>query len=250
LERKRWPIGCVENGDTKKARAEPGEGNDEEIAMQGEKSEKIGETAVGELETVDEAKESVDEATARTELSAKAVKLDDAEIPMYLWDEQILLSMDTMVVPKKEVTEALTTLRRLMLRYWKNKVHQDFFKWFDEQTWNNEEDKCKVLDAGRVAIKYAMKASWRDWDGVSSIFFWRWPPEFFEEVCFRLSPQFVLDPPTSKDKQRPYTDPTTEHLEKAKIKKVMYRGYVKQVSPELILSLMHFFLVSNGSVDI
>jgi hypothetical protein len=134
--------------------------------------------------------------------------------------------------------------------YLKNKVHRDFFKWFEDQEWKNEKDKQKVLDAGRVAIKYAMKASWWNWDGGSSIFFWRWPPEFLEEVCFGLPPWFVSDPPTSKDKQRPYTDPKMERLEKNKIKKVIDRGYVKQVSPELILCLMHFFSVSKSDVDI
>jgi hypothetical protein len=53
-----------------------------------------------------------------------------------------------------------------------------------------------------------------------------------------------------KDKQRPYTNPTTECLEKAKIKKVIDRGYVKQVFPGLILLLLHFFLVIKGDVDI
>jgi hypothetical protein len=41
---------------------------------------------------------------------------------------------------------------------------------------------CEGLDAGRVAIKYAMKALWGDWDGGSTIFFWSWPPDFFEGV--------------------------------------------------------------------
>jgi hypothetical protein len=166
---------------------------------------------------------------------------------MYLWYEWILLSLDMTEIPEEEVTGALTTLRHLMLPYWKNKVHRDFFKWFEDQEWQNEKDKQKGLDTGRVAIKYAMKALWWDWDGGSTIFFWSWPPEFFEGVCFGLSPQFVSDPPTSKDKQRKYTDPKMEGLEKNKIKKVIVRGYVKQLSPKLILSLKHFFSVSKGN---
>jgi inorganic pyrophosphatase len=82
--------------------------------------------------------------------------------------------MDTEEVPEEEVKgEVLTMLRQLMLWYWKKKVHQDFFKWFKVQTWGNKEDKKRVLEAGRVSIKYAMKASWWDWDGSSSIFFTR-----------------------------------------------------------------------------
>jgi hypothetical protein len=50
---------------------------------------------------------------------------------MYLWDERILLSMEVTEIPDKEkVTGALTTLRRLVLRYWKKKVHRNFCKWF------------------------------------------------------------------------------------------------------------------------
>ena len=152
------------------------------------------------------------------------MKSDDSKIPRYLWDDQELLSIDTVEVPEEEVAAALTMLRCLMLRYWKNKVHQDFFKWFEDQAWDSEEDKQKVLDAGQLAIKYAMKASWWDWDGRSSIFFWRWPPEFFEEACFGLPPRFVLDPSSAKDKQRLYTDPQTERLEKEKIQKVIDQG--------------------------
>jgi hypothetical protein len=66
-----------------------------------------------------------------------------------------------------------------------------------------------------------MKESWWDWDGSSSIFFWRWPPEFFEEACFGLPPWFVSDPAMAEDKQRPCTDPKMERLEKNKIKKVI-----------------------------
>jgi hypothetical protein len=68
-------------------------------------------------EATEEEVESVDEATARAERSTKAVKSNDAEIPMHLWDKQILLSMDRMEVPEEEVQEALATLRQLMLRY-------------------------------------------------------------------------------------------------------------------------------------
>jgi hypothetical protein len=135
-----------------------------------------------------------------------------------------------------------------MLRYWKNKVSTDFFKWFEEQTWDSDEDKEKILQAGKVAIKFARRASWWDWDGGLGI--WRWPPEYFEEACFGLPPRFIADPPTSKDRQRPYTDERAKALEKKKITKVIDRGYIKRVSADAILSLMHFFSVIKGEVDI
>jgi hypothetical protein len=61
-------------------------------------------------------------------LLRKAVKSDNAEVPCYLWDERVLMGVDTKEIPEEEVQGVLTTLRRLMLRYWKNKVHTDFFK--------------------------------------------------------------------------------------------------------------------------
>jgi hypothetical protein len=100
------------------------------------------------------------------------------------------------------------------------------------------------------AIKFAMRASWWDWDGGSGIFFWRGPSKYFEEACFGLLPRFVDNPPTSKDWQRPYTDPWTQELDKKKIKKVIDCGYIKQVSADVILSLMHFFPVIKGEFDI
>jgi hypothetical protein len=82
-----------------------------------------------------------------------------------------------------------------------------------------------------VAIKYAMKALWGDWDGGSTIFFWSWPQDCFEGGCFGLSPWFVSDLPTSKDKQRKYTGPKMEHLEKNKIKKVINRDMSSKYLP-------------------
>jgi hypothetical protein len=92
------------------------------------------ETVKEEAEVVVKDGDTKGEDTARAERSAKAVKSNDAEIPIYLWDEQILLGVDTTEVLEEEVKEALTMLRRLMLHYWKNKVHQDFFKWFEAQS--------------------------------------------------------------------------------------------------------------------
>jgi hypothetical protein len=125
-----------------------------------------------------------------------------------------------------------------------------FFNWFKAQAWESEEDKEKILQAGKTAIKFAMKASWWDWVGGSRIFFWRWPPKYFEEACFGLPPQFVADPPTSKDRQRPYTNPKTEELEKRKMKMVIDCGYIKRVSANAIMSLMYFFSMLKGEVDI
>jgi hypothetical protein len=53
-----------------------------------------------------------------------------------------------------------------------------------------------------------------------------------------------------KDRQRSYTGPKMEKLEKTKIKKVVKRGYIKRVSADVILLLMHFFLVLKGDVDV
>jgi hypothetical protein len=57
------------------------------------------------------------------------------------------------------------------------------------------------------------------------------PPEFFEEFCFGLPLHFDLDPPTAKDKQRTYTDPTTEWLEKAKIKVIEIEDTSREYPP-------------------
>jgi hypothetical protein len=43
-----------------------------------------------------------------------------------------------------------------------------------EKIRTNEELR-RDLDAGRDALERGMKASWWNWDGGSSLFFWRWP---------------------------------------------------------------------------
>jgi hypothetical protein len=87
----------------------------------------------------------------RASWSSKAVKSDDANIPVYLWDERILLSLDAKVSDEEGIA-ALNTLRRVMLHY------------FEAQEWESEEDKEKIIRARKTAIKFAMKASWWDRD--------------------------------------------------------------------------------------
>jgi hypothetical protein len=62
--------------------------------------------------------------------STKAMKLDDAKIPIYLWDKCILISMDMEIKPEENVKGVLTTLRQLMQRYGEKKVYTDFFECF------------------------------------------------------------------------------------------------------------------------
>jgi hypothetical protein len=56
----------IDHKDSKRPRAKLGEGDDEESVMNMDTSAEEAETAIGEVETVANMEEAVDEATART----------------------------------------------------------------------------------------------------------------------------------------------------------------------------------------
>lgn len=105
-------------------------------------------------------------------VSAKAVKADDASVPVYLWDNQVLLKVScSHDVSKDRLCRALNTMRDFFLKVWKHKVERDFVAWF-QKTEHDPACREDIWHSGEKAIKYAKKATWWEWDHGSAIFFW------------------------------------------------------------------------------
>jgi hypothetical protein len=87
LEKKRRSSEEVERSGNKKPRSEPTQIADCLSSMDVETVAEEEDKPVAVEAVAKEEDKPVAESTARADRSAKAVKLDDAEIPMYLWDE-------------------------------------------------------------------------------------------------------------------------------------------------------------------
>jgi hypothetical protein len=198
---------------------------------------------------------SIDQGEQRDTVTVKSAKADDAGVPEHLWDDRCRNLGWIRELPTLQVKKALDTLRvKFFLRIWKRKVASNFWRWMMDMNkagwWRDHEDRRRSFDAGLKAIHYASQASWWEWDGGSFPFFWRWEQEFVREVRDGIPPRFTHEPPSCMDRQRPNSNPLFAEKERAKVFKVVKRGYLRPIERRSIESLMHYFSVPKGEDDI
>ena len=212
--------------------------------------------------------------------SDKATKADDARVPEYLWNDQIAeqLMLTWKRKSRKEIGShkqkrnrgrkrpppplifkraadrlrfkwALSRIRGFALKYWKRKVKRDFQVWFSLLD-KEMKDKEQILSDGLAACTRAGQSSWWNWDKGSSIFFWRWPPDYQEAARIGIAPMFNTEAPTNRDRQPAYDDPETKKKVKAKLQGVIDKGYIEMTDIELVEAMMFMFHVPKGETDI
>ena len=123
---------------------------------------------------------------------AKATKSDDAEVPVYLWNQRVLEGLDWIRDTLRHTHElektlrkfevAMRTMRKFLLRIWVNKVGRDFQQWFDKRAFLSQEEKAQVYQDGCRAVEYAKRCTWWDWTRGSAVFFWRWETSYQEDM--------------------------------------------------------------------
>ena len=176
----------------------------------------------------------------------KATKGDDAEVPIKLWDDRVRAGLPY-VLEDSKYTKGATGLRTLLLKIWRRQVARSFWKWILTEEVPADE-RGKNIETGLIAISYAVKASWWDWDSGSAPFFWRFPKEWQKDMRDGVAPQWLGEPLRCTQKQRKQKDPIKWKLERSKILKVRQRGYIAALLG--ILSLTSFFSVLKGKDDI
>jgi hypothetical protein len=198
---------------------------------------------------------SIDQEEQQDTVTVNSPKADNAGVPEHLWDDRCRNLGWLRELPTLQVKKALDTLRvKFFLRIWIRKVASNFWRWMIDMNnagwWRDHEDRWRSFDAGLKAIHYTLQASWWEWDGGSFPFFWRWEQEFVREVWDGIPPRFTHEPPSCLDRQRPNSNPFFAEKERAKVFKVVKRGYLRPVERRSIESLMHYFLVPKGEDDI
>jgi hypothetical protein len=127
----------------------------------------------------------------------KATKADDAQVPEYLWDNQLVPCGDPIKIDK------LKLLRNFALRWSKNHLRRDFLRWFflkyEEVSkrlkarqegpyvvWimelhtflaSNKEGRLD-WEAGRDCVARFSESPWWEWGSGSRPHIWRWPIEY------------------------------------------------------------------------
>ena len=109
------------------------------------------------------------------------------------------------------------------------------------------EELKRDLEQGTQAVTRASFASYWDWDGGSSLFFWRWPVEFMEEARDGTRPFVMGKLPRYRSGQRWPKDKAMRQAMEEKWKTIISRGYVG-FGP--VVSLTGSFPVPKGEDDI
>jgi hypothetical protein len=104
-----------------------------------------------------------------------------------------------------KLSHMLRTLRTAAAMYWKKLVKKCFLNWFNKHG-SSHKDHVAIKEAGEAAVAKAAETIWWEWKSGSTIFFWRWPPDYQDVVREGLSPMFDSEPSTNRDCHPPYDD--------------------------------------------
>jgi hypothetical protein len=203
------------------------------------------------------------------------VKDDDTAAPVHPWNNQIAIGLSRMRREQsgncgrqrnpqpyfdfdedngiQKYSKFLGTFRKLlqpaMLKRWKANVRSSFETWY-EVTGKHMPQAADILADGLKACEKADGASWWEWDAGSALLFWRWPKDYIKTAWSGITPMFDSDPPGNQDRQPPYEEDEVRIKVKAKLEKVLAKGYIEIVDIELVEAMMFMFHVQKVPDDI
>jgi hypothetical protein len=179
---------------------------------------------------------------------AKAVKADDAEVPVHLWDDRIMRRTASL-----EEGKALTTLRLFALRLYRRRLLKDCLEDLKSRhgsTWVGNQTSAKVVvdvAAMREIVWRAANNDWFEYPMGSRLQYFRFPIKY--QILARDGvPTFFLQPGPSQ--RLPQLNPTPEAkvVLRDKLSKMIKKAYI--APPEAKLrSLIKYFAVPKGVGD-
>jgi len=202
-------------------------------------------------------RETLEQITKAT-IGLKAVKADDAKVPVYLWDRRIV-GED----PTSAKARALRGFRKFGLRMfwkclWEDCRYRLHSKW--GATWFNLPVRSKSgkltnigreREAMRNLLWHATEASWFEYKAGSRVYHFRFPIRY-QRIARDGVPVFFEQPgPSVMQPQPEFKDPEVRERVREKVTKVMKRRYVVRLTTGLDLkSLIKYFAVPKGLDDI
>jgi len=131
---------------------------------------------------------------------AKAVKSDDAEVPVHLWDSKVCRGPATL-----RQAASLQTLREAFLRVYRKRLWRDCQrllrkthdkKWFTMHRQGNVKLNHD-LDAIRDILWRAAQNTWFDYPSGSRLLYWRFPIKYQRQARDGVPVYFIEEGPTS-----------------------------------------------------
>jgi hypothetical protein len=182
---------------------------------------------------------------------AKAVKADDAEVPVHLWN-QFVARRETV---DQATTKALETIRCFALRYYRRKLTRDCTKYLRTmhgQGWNAQKRRGKGnIDHDANAMKEivwrAANNSWFEYPAGSRVHFFRFPRKYLKLARDGV-PIFYKSAGPDVIKSQPPMQQEERRVLKDKIWKMWKKQYVEAPSRKLSSAIM-YFAVPKGKDD-
>jgi hypothetical protein len=139
----------------------------------------------------------------------------------------------------------LDILQHFLLKVWRKRVCKSLLRFLTMDSDGIEAGRDR--EVGRDALQKVAQATWWDWTGGSTPFFWRWPPYAWRLVRDGHPPWFISDPPRYVKPQRPEKDQMMHSKMKQKLEAVVSKGCIAEGE---VKSLTSYFAVPKGPEDI
>ena len=186
---------------------------------------------------------------------AKAVKADDAEVPVYLWNERIKSSAN-----EEDRDRALAGFRKFGLSLFIKALRRDavqylrdtYGDWMGAKRKNNDGTLTslgKDLRGISHMLQHTTHTNWFEYLAGSRIIHFRFPLKYRDMARDGVPVFFEKEGPSTRDPQPPFPDPKVRASVRKKLEKVINRKYMLTSGIEL-KSLIKYFAVPKGEDDI
>jgi hypothetical protein len=182
-------------------------------------------------------------------VSESTTKSNDAQAHTRLWDQRILRGVhydeeNAAHYEDRFGVSCLDTLRGWLLSRWRRLICQSLLKYLAEI---RDSAVPRDREVGRDALHKAAQATWWEWPGGSTPFFWRWPSYALEVVQDGNPPWFCSEPPRYVKPQRKEKDEDIHNLMVAKLRSIQAKNYIAKGK---VISLTSYFAMLKGTEDI
>ena len=188
---------------------------------------------------------------------ARAVKSDDAEIPIHLWNDRVRAPG----VSKERRDKALVGLRKLGLRRFRKVLLRDcsdylasaygagWARQLRRKRGGERTELARDQDAITSMLWHSTHTNWFEFKAGSRLVHFRFPARYRKEARDGVKVFFELPGPSTWKKQPSIEDMTIRARTKEKIAKVLKRRYLLP-SDSLVKSNIKYFAVPKGDDDI
>jgi len=181
---------------------------------------------------------------------AKAVKSDDAAVPIHIWDDAICRGE---AGPTQKI--ALASLRELFLRVYRRRLLQDAVGTLNKMygpTWRTRARQEREPRAHREALQEIMRRAanndWFEYPAGSRLHYFRFPSRYQRAARDGVRVFFQDEGPSSMRRQ-PDLGPEEREVLHKKILKFIKKGYIVPPRSGQVKSLMKYFAVPKGVLE-